>query len=169
MNTFFTTWVGFHLGRAHSLMKCDLRVHGRKAFLRQAWYSLVPSCLENIVTENLPIVLVLIILTSNNSVLKSQTVFLYGEKHLLSPSPWISVWRLGWHAFLVWALPCSGPHHEARLRAEGTISSRLLGVDWASIDFQEETRAFKTARVLFQLLCSYYHTYKHTLYPTVTT
>ena len=57
MITVFTIWVDLHLGRAHSLAKCDLRVHGRKTFLLQAGCSLIPLCLENMVTENLPILI----------------------------------------------------------------------------------------------------------------
>lgn len=168
MNKFFTAWVDLHLGRAHSLVKCDLRIQWRKTFLLQAGYSLVPLCLENIVTENLPIILlVLMSLTSNNLVLKSQTVFLYEGNNPLSPFPWISVWRLDWCAFLVWALPCSAPHHWKGPSTKCRFFSRPLGVDWARIDFQKETRAFKTARALFQSFCSYCHTHKHTLYPIV--
>lgn len=69
---FFTSWVGFHLGRPQGLVKCDLRAHGRKIVLLQAWYKLIPLCLENVVAKNLHILLVLMSL--NNSVLKFQTV-----------------------------------------------------------------------------------------------
>lgn len=65
---------------------CNLRVRGRKTLLLQTWYSLTPVCLENIVTEDLPILSVLIRLTLTNPALKSQTVFLY-EENILSPSP----------------------------------------------------------------------------------
>lgn len=83
---FFTIWISFHLGRAQGLVKCELSVHERKIFLIQAWCSLVTLGLENMVIENLPIFL-LTSLTLNNSVLKSQTIFLHEGNIVSLPLP----------------------------------------------------------------------------------
>lgn len=126
---FFTTWIGFHLGRAQGLVKCELSVHERKILLIQAWCSLVTLGLENMVIENVPIFL-LTSLTFKFSTQITNYFPAWGKYHL-SASPWVSAWRQsGWCVFLVWALPCSGPHH----------SKALNTVCKLSLDYWEDNR-----------------------------